>query len=133
MRVPLKQRCLSVHGCGNKRDLRRHLKLHRFRPHRVLRNLPQTPSLVQILYPWIAKSLFALIDEQDVVLRQLAVVLLVPGSPRTEIIEQSTRGCRIPKPIECPEEQLLGALEIRVAGGDVVETELRKLREKCQI
>ena len=30
-------------------------------------------------------------------------------------------------------EQLLGALEIRVAGCDVVETELRKLREKRQV
>jgi len=30
-------------------------------------------------------------------------------------------------------EQLLGTLEIRVAGCDVVETELRKLREKRQI
>src|SRR5580704_9378602 len=30
-------------------------------------------------------------------------------------------------------KQLLGALEIRVAGGDVVETELRKLGEKRQV
>src|SRR5713226_4385442 len=30
-------------------------------------------------------------------------------------------------------EQLLGALEIRVSGCNVVETELRKLREECQV
>jgi hypothetical protein len=30
-------------------------------------------------------------------------------------------------------KQLLGALEISVAGCHVVETELRKLREKCQV
>src|SRR5216683_1222877 len=133
MRVPLKQRCLSVHGCGNKRDLRRHLKLHRFRPHRLLGNLPGTPSLVETLYAWIAKSLFPLVHEEDVVLLELAVLLLVPRSPRTEIVEQSKRGCRVPKPLKRPMEQLLGALEIRVAGCDVVETELRKLREKRQV
>src|SRR5260370_19852894 len=30
-------------------------------------------------------------------------------------------------------EHLLGALEIRVAGGDIIETELRKLREKRHV
>src|SRR6267143_4523941 len=68
MRVPLEQRGLSVHGCANKGDLRRHQELHGFRPHHVLGNLPRTPSLVQILYAWIAKSLSTPIDEQDVVL-----------------------------------------------------------------
>ncbi len=50
VRMPLEQRGLSVHGCGNKGDLRRRLEFDRFRPHRVLGNLPHTPSLVQILY-----------------------------------------------------------------------------------
>src|SRR5713226_4417465 len=68
VRMPLEQRGLSVHGCGNKGDLRRRLKLDRFRPHRVLGNLPHTPSLVQILYARIAESLFSPIDKQDVVL-----------------------------------------------------------------
>ena len=36
------------------------------RPHRVLGNLPGPPFLVQILYAWIAKSLFSLIHEEDV-------------------------------------------------------------------
>src|SRR6266853_921999 len=133
MRVPLEQRSLSVHGCGNKSDLRRHLELHRFRSHRVLGNLAGTPSLVQILYTCVAKSLFAPIHEEDVVFPELAVVLLVPCSPRAEIVEQSTRGCRVPKPLKRPMEQLLGALEIRLAGCHIVETELRKLREKSQV
>src|ERR1700687_3528100 len=98
MRVPLEQRGLSVHGCANKGDLRRHLELHRFRSHRVLGNLPGTPSLVQILYAGVAESLFSIVDEEDVVIAQFAVILLVPRSPGTEIVEQSTRGCRVPKP-----------------------------------
>src|SRR5271169_675310 len=118
MRVPLKQRGLSVHGCANKGDLRRHLKLRRFRPHSVLGNLPRTPSLVQILYAWIAESLLSLVHEEDVVIAQFAVILLVPRSPRTEIVEQSTRGCRVPKPLKRPMKQLVGTLEIRVAGCD---------------
>jgi len=133
MWVPLEQRGLSVHGCANKGDVRWHLELHRFGPHSVLGNLPGTPSLVQILYTCVAKSLFSLIHEQHIVIGQLAVVLLVPCSPRTEIIEQSTRSRRIPKPLKRPMKQLLSALEVRVAGCDVVETELRKLREKRQV
>src|SRR6267143_807035 len=133
MRVPLEQRCLSVHGCANKGDLRRHLELHRFRPHSVLGNLPGTPFLVQILYAWIAKSLYSPIHEQHIGPRQLTVALPVPRSPRTEIVEQSARGFGVPKPLERPMKQLLGALEIRVAGCDVVETELRELREERQV
>src|SRR5208282_141988 len=47
--------------------------------------------------------------------------------------EQSTRACRVPKPLKCSMKQLLGALEIRVAGCDVVEVQLWKLREKRQV
>src|SRR5260370_12546691 len=96
MRVPLEQRCLPVHGCGNKGDLRRHLELHRFRPHCVLGNLPGTPSLIEILEAWIAKSFFSMVDEQDVVLLQPSVVLLFPCPARTEITHQSTRALPLP-------------------------------------
>src|SRR5208282_2095079 len=133
MWVALEQGRLSVHGFANKRDLRGHLELHGFRSHRVLRNLPGTPPFVQILHAWVAKSLFSLVHEQDVVLRELAVILFVPRSPRAEIVEQSTRACRVPEPLKCSMKQLLGALEIRVAGCDVVEVELLKLREKRQV
>jgi hypothetical protein len=87
MRVPLEQRSLSVHRRANKRDLRRHLELHRFGPHRVLGDLSGTPSLVQILDAGIAESLFSLVHEQDVVFAEFAVVLLIPRSPRAEIVE----------------------------------------------
>src|SRR5260370_8318196 len=133
MRVPLEQRCLQLEGCGNKGDLRRHLELHRFRPHCVLGNLPGTPSLIEILEAWIAKSFFSMVDEQDVVLLQPAVVLLVPCPSRTEIGEQSTRGFRVPKSLESAMEQFFGAFEIRVSGRNVIQTELRKLGEKRQV
>ncbi len=89
--------------------------------------------MIEILEAWIAKSFFSLVDEQDVMVLQPAEVLLVPGPSRTEIGEQSTRGFRVPKSLESALEQFVGAFEIRLAGCNVVETQLRKLSEKRQV
>ena len=127
MRMPFKHRSLSVHRDADHRRLPRPSILPGFRTDEVSRNLSRTPLRVQLLDSRITESLLCLVQELDIAVAQLAVLLVIPKPPRVEILEQTKRRIRVPQPLKHLTEKSVGSLEVRIAGSDVIETELWEL------
>src|SRR5882762_8631123 len=132
-RVPLKQRCLPIHRRGDEADFQRRPELRIFCPYTLVVDLAGLPPAVQVLNPLTCESGLGFVEKEEVSVGQLAVILGVPGPARSEVIEQTMGAVRVPELLESREKELLSAGEVRVAGSDVIESDLGELHEKSQV
>src|SRR5256884_139828 len=108
-------------------------ELRVFCPYSLVVDLAGLPPAVQVLNPLACESGLGFVEKDQVSVGQLAVILCVPGPARTEVIEQTIGAVRVPELLEGREKELLSAGEVRVAGSDVIESDLGELHEKSQV